>query len=263
MLPRIVAALALAACSGPAPHPTPPVVTLPPATTLCYAGMSVGMGQTARTVARRTVDPAARQIVEDVRHDDGGAHGAKSFHVVMTVEGDHFTMTEAGNAFRGSGTLVGEPWRWTSWSSTAEIPNAGITVSSEDELTDRGMVATKQIKRDGKVLGTSKDELKAFDCATWDAAVAELAAPAINTGTCERACRNFATLRFWSRADGEIAALPAADRPAARAKKTGDFASQIEAGLPACVESCVAAKNGIQTACIGKATSVADLAACE
>ena len=260
---RPLAALALAACSGGAPRPTPPETPPPPASTVCYAGMSVGMGQTARTLARRTVDPIAHQIIEDVRHDDGGAHGANSFHVVMAVDGDHFTMTEAGNAFRGSGTLVGDPWRWTAWSSTSEIPNAGITVSSDDELTETGMVATKQIKRDGKVLGTTKDELKAFDCATWDAAVAELAAPAINNATCERACRNFATLRFWSRADGEIAALPAADRPAARAKKTAEFAPLVEAGLPACVDSCVAAKNGVQTACIGKATSAADLAACE
>jgi hypothetical protein len=225
--------------------------------------MSVGMGQTARTLARRTVDPAAHQITEDVRHDDGGAHGANSFHVVMTVDGDHFTMTEAGNAFRGSGTLAGEPWRWTTWSSTAEIPNTGITVSSDDELTDTGMVATKQIRREGKVLGTTKDELKAFDCATWDAAVAELAAPPINNTTCERACRNFATLRYWARADGEIAALPTADRAAARSKKTADFAPQLEAGLPACVETCIAAKNGAQTACIAKATAAADLAACE
>lgn len=255
--------LTLVACSGAGRRPPPPPLAPPPATTLCYAGMSIGMGQTARTLARRTVDPVARQIVEDVRHDDGGAHGANSFHVVMTVDGDHFTMTEASNAFHGSGTLVGDPWRWTSWFSTSEIPNTGISVDSDDELTETGMTATKQIKRGGKVIATTKDELKAFDCATWDTAVAELATPAINAATCERACRNFATLRFWARADVEISALPVADQPAARTKKTAELAPQLAAGLGACVDGCVTANNGVQTACIGNAHSVSALAACE
>ncbi|MBL0214250.1 MAG: hypothetical protein IPQ07_10220 [Myxococcales bacterium] len=249
-------------CSGAA-HPIAPPLAPPPASTVCYAGMSIGMGQTARTLARRIVDPAAHQIVEDVHHDDGGAHGANQFHVVMAVEGDHFTMTEAAKAFQGSGTLVGDPWRWTSWSSTAEIPNTGITVDSDDELTDTGMTATKQIKRGGKVLGTTKDELKTFDCARWDAAVAELAAPAINDASCGHACRNFATLRFWARADPAIAALPAGDQAAERTKQATLFASQVEAGLPACVEACIAANNGVQTACIAKATSIDQLASCE
>lgn len=125
------------------------------------------------------------------------------------------------------------------------------------------MTATKQIKRDGKVLGTTKDELKTFDCARWDAAVAELAAPAINDASCGRACRNFATLRFWARADPAIAALPAGDHAAERTKQATLFASQVEAGLPACVEACIAANNGVQTACIAKATSIDQLASCE
>jgi hypothetical protein len=261
MFPRIVAALALAGCSSGAPRPTPPEAPLPPASTVCYAGTSIGMGQTARTLARRTVDPAAHQIIEDVSRDDG--RGAKGFHVVMAVDGDHFTMTEAGDAFRGSGTLSGDPWRWTSWSSTSEIPNTGITVTSDYELTDTGMTAGKQIKRDGKVMGATRDELKVFDCAKWDAAVAELATPAIDKASCDRACRNFATLRYWSRADPEIAALPAADQEAARARKTATFKPMLEAGLPSCVDNCVTSNNGPQTACISKAASAGDLAACE
>ncbi len=258
----VLALAACTSCSGAA-HPIAPPIAPPPASTVCYAGMSIGMGQTARTLARRTVDPAAHQIVEDVHHDDGGAHGANRFHVVMAVEGDHFTMTEAAKAFQGSGTLVGDPWRWTSWSSTAEIPNTGITVDSDDELTDIGMTATKQIKRDGKLLGTTKDELKTFDCARWDAAVTELAAPAINEASCGHACRNFATLRFWARADPSIAALPASDQAAERTKQAALFAEQVEAGLAACVETCIAANNGVQTACIAKATSIDRLALCE
>ncbi len=258
-----LACAALFACSGSGARTNSPAAVLPPASTTCYAGMSLGMGQSARTIARRIVDPAAGTIVEDVSHDAGAAHGAKSFHVVMVVEGDHFTMTEAGNAFRGSGTLVGDPWRWTSWSSTAEIPNAGITVDSDDELTSAGMTATKQIRRDGKVLATTKDELKTFDCAEWDKAVAALAQPPLATGGCERACRNFAHLKYWEAANIEIAALPPGDQAAARTQKTSELAKGIEEGLPKCVDACMAANNSTQMACIAAATSAAALNACE
>jgi len=259
---RRVLALTLAACSGAAHRPAPPVAP-PAASTTCYAGRSVGMGKTARTLARRRIDPAAGQIFEDVSHDEGGAHGAKSFHVVMVVDGDHFTMTETGGAFTGSGTLVGEPWRWTSWSSTSEIPHTGITVESDDELTETGMTATKQITREGKLVATTKDELKAFDCAEWDKAVIALAAPPLDAGGCEAACRNYAQLKFWDRADAEIAALPGAEQAVARTTRTAELATQLDRGVAPCVESCVAANNATQTACLARAASVADLTACE
>jgi hypothetical protein len=35
------------------------------------------MGQRARTLVRRTIDPAAQQIVEDVSHDDASSHSVK------------------------------------------------------------------------------------------------------------------------------------------------------------------------------------------
>src|SRR5882724_3071643 len=100
--------LAIAAgCSGASRPSTLEVA--PTARTDCYAGVSTGMGQSSHTIARRIVDPATRTITEDVRHDSAGAHGAKSFHVVMTVDGDHFTMTESSGAFTGTGSLVGDP----------------------------------------------------------------------------------------------------------------------------------------------------------
>ena len=239
-----------AACSSHPPTTSP--VAAPVASTACYAGYSSGMGQRARTIARRTVDPAAHQIIEDRSHDDAGAHGAKSFHVVMTVDGDHFTMTESGGAFSGTGTLVGEPWQWSAWTSVSQIPNAGITIESSDELTSAGMKATKQIKKDGKLLATTTDELQTIDCADWDSVKAALAVPILDRAACDRACRNFATLKFWDHIG-----------PDDHAPHEAELASKLEAGLPACVTQCLAANNPTQTACMGAATSVADLAACE
>lgn len=259
---RLVAVV-LFACSGPAKPPVAPAGPLPAASTICYAGVTVGMGQRSRTVARRTVDPGAGTIVEDVSHDDAGAHGAKSFHVVMQVQGDRFTLTEAGGAFTGTGTLVGEPWRWTSWTSTSQIAKAGIEVDSDDELTAKGMKATKEIKKDGKVLATTSEELATFDCAGWDKAVALLAVPALDAAGCERACRNYATLKYWAVTEAVIAARPEAEREAARKEKLAELATKLDAGLASCTSQCLAADNAVQTACIAAAKTSDALGTCD
>ncbi|MDX2089200.1 MAG: hypothetical protein SFX73_15195 [Kofleriaceae bacterium] len=251
----------LAACSGNAPPPVVPP-TLPAASTACYAGITTGMGKKARTIARRIVDPAAGHIVEDVSHDDGGAKGVNSFHVVMKVDGNNFTMTEAGGAFTGSGALVGEPWQWSAWSSTSQISNGGITVESEDELTDAGIMVTKRIMREGKLLATTAATLKPFDCAQWDKTLATLAAPVLDDALCERACTTFATLRYWSRIEPTISALPAKDQATARAQAEATLADKLRAGTPTCASQCMSAGDAVATACMANATTVEQLDAC-
>ncbi len=260
---RIAAVMPLLLGCGSTTVPPVAPTAIPGPSTTCYAGLALGMGQRSRTIARRTVDPAAHQIVEDVSHDDSGAHGARSFHVVMTVDGDHFTMAETGGAFAGNGTLTGEPWRWSSWSSTSQIPKTGITVDSDDELTPTGMKATKQIRKDGKVIASTSEELAAFDCAEWDKFKAALAVPILDAAACERACRNHATLKYWQVADAELAQIPPASRDAARRQKVSDFAQKLEAGLASCTSQCTTANNAVQTACLGDAKTAAALAACE
>ena len=99
---------------------------------------------------------------------------------MMQIDGDRFTLSERSGAFAGSGTLAGEPWHWTSWSSTSQIAKEGIEVESDDELTPVGLKATKQIRMAGKVLATTTEELATFDCADWDKVVAALAVPALD-----------------------------------------------------------------------------------
>ena len=252
----------LLGCSGAArPAPTAPLD--PPApSTVCYAGLRTGMGQTARTIVRRTIDPAARRITEEVNLEGGGAIGPSSFHVVMTVDGDRFAMTETGGAFHGSGTLVGDPWRWTSWTMISQRPD-GLAVESEHELTATAMTATKQIKRAGAVVGTTSEELRPFDCTAWDETEATLAVPVLDAAACDRACRNFATLRYWARADAQLATVPAADRASARIEHEAELTRQLAAGVEACVEGCLGAGNAVQTACLASASSVEQLAACD
>src|SRR5512143_2646741 len=97
-----VALLCGLGCSGssipPSAPPLAPVERAAPAapTTVCYAGVSSAGDHQARTIARRTVDPAAGQIVEDVGHSETGTYGTRRFHVVMDVDGDRFRMKETG-----------------------------------------------------------------------------------------------------------------------------------------------------------------------
>jgi hypothetical protein len=221
------------------------------------------MGQSSHTIARRTVDPEAKTITEDVSHDHAGPQGSRSFHVVMTVDGDHFTMSETGGAFTGTGSLVGQRWQWTAWSSVLQIANTSITVESHDELTSVGMKAEKQIKQDGKLVGKTVENLRAFECAQWDDAKTALLASQVDKPRCERACRNFATLKFWQHADVDIAALPQADQAAAHAAKADELASKLAAGIDFCVDSCVSANNAEQTTCWGDATNAEQLSACD
>jgi hypothetical protein len=216
--------------------------------------VSTGMGQRSRTIARRTVDPAAKQITEDVSHDDAGAHGAKSFHVVMDVDGDHFTLKETGGAFTGTGTLTGEPWQWTAWSSVSQVAG-GVEVESDDELTPTGIKATKQIRQSGKVLATTEDALKTFDCAQWEDVKATLAVPALDDAACDHACRNYATLKFWQGV-GDVS-------DELRKQKATELETKLSQGLAPCVEQCLSANNAIATACLGAAKSVDDLDACD
>jgi hypothetical protein len=256
-------------CSGPSVPPSAapsvaPVERAAPAapTTVCYAGVSSAGDHKVRTIARRTVDPAARQIVEDVSHDETGTSGTRRFHVVMNVDGDHFTMTEAGGAFTGTGTLAGEPWRWTSWTSISQVPGAGVEVESHDELTPTGIQATKQIRKDGKVVTTAVEQLAAFDCAEWDVAEAALAAPVLDQALCDHACRNYATVMYWSTADAELAGLAPEARDEARRQKAAALGPKLEAGLPACVTQCLESHNLAQVACMDRATSAPALRAC-
>jgi hypothetical protein len=230
-------------------------------TTACYQGLSSGGGQRVRTIVRRVVEPAAGRIVEDVVHDDAGGRGPKSFHVVMKVEGERFTMSEAGG-FSGAGTLVGEPWRWTSWTSKGRT-GEGVEVESRDELTPTGKIARKEVRKDGALVATVIDELTAFDCAGWDQAKAQLAVPVLDDRLCDRACRQFASLKFQAAADAEIAALPELARAEARQRKAGELAAKLDAGAPACIAQCRSANNAAQTGCIARAASVDQLAACE
>lgn len=264
---RFVVVLA-AACSGHSATKTAgPALAEPAAsnapTSACYQGTSTGAGQRVQSVVRRTLDPANKQIVEDVVRGDAG--DLKAFRVVMTVTGNTFTMAEAGGQFSGTGKLIGPSWAWTQWESNTQqqVNGATLEVESHEELTPTGLLGRKAIKQGDKIVATTIDELTTMDCASWDTARKALATPVLDDALCERSCRRFATIRFIAATQDEIAKLPADKREAAIQDKTRELEGKLAAGLPECVKQCRAANNVKQTACFARAENPQDIGACD
>jgi hypothetical protein len=99
----------------------------------------------------------------------------------FTFAVDHHIDPEGSNkpplAWAGEGELVGEPWRWTSWTSKQERRSAVVEVGTtrlEGEVLRRD---TAFMLQNGSVAVHRRDKLQAFDCAQWDARSLELLAP--------------------------------------------------------------------------------------
>lgn len=67
---------------------------------------------------------------------------------------------------------------------------------------------------------------------------------------CDQACRNYAELVFWDKANAEIEQLPPAERDAARKQKMAEFAKNLEKGVDMCTSKCVSANNTDDMNCL-------------
>jgi hypothetical protein len=79
---------------------------------------------------------------------------------------------------------------------------------------------------------------------------------------CDQAARNYATLKYWSVADVEIAKAPAADRDKLRREKLAKFEDSVERGIDAVVAQCVSANNDEQVDCMIDAKTIAEARLC-
>lgn len=148
-------------------------------TTDYYEGTSTALLPTGRSVpngvilARRTVDPSAGTIVEDVVSDD---HRRPPSEVVieMRVHGTSFTMRMADGSSLGEGTLDGDPWQWPVWRSTSRLPG-GLRVESVDTLSGGALVAHKTIfGADGAVMLRTTERLSPTSAARFSERRTEL-----------------------------------------------------------------------------------------
>ena len=152
------------------------------ATTQYYEGTSTATLPTGQSVpngvllARRTLDPEAGTIVEQVVTNDGHRPAAE-YVIEMQVRGASFAMRGPDGSPLGEGTLDGESWRWTTWRSTSRLPG-GLRVESVDTLLTGALVAHKTIFRsDGALVLTTTERLSSIDAARFAQRRAEILGP--------------------------------------------------------------------------------------
>lgn len=174
---KAVVALTLSAACTAIRGPNPVA-----ATRQYYEGTSTATLPTGRSVpngvilARRTLDPEAGTIVEQVVSNDGRRPAAE-YVIEMQVRGGAFTMRGADGSPLGEGTLDGKAWRWMVWRSTSRLPG-GIRVESVDTLLTSALVVHKTIFRsDGALMLTTTERLLPIDAARFSQRRAEILRP--------------------------------------------------------------------------------------
>jgi hypothetical protein len=160
-----------------APVADPVVPAGPVASTSCYVGGGeitlTANGQVVdkfEAVARRALDPAAGTIEEEVAMS-GSQPGR--YTVQITVDGSTMTLKEQSGAFTGTGEMQGEPWKWTSWTTTSNLPG-GMTVISTDTVEGDAIVVNKTVTRDGQTMVTIAEKLTALPCDQFEARASAL-----------------------------------------------------------------------------------------
>jgi hypothetical protein len=79
---------------------------------------------------------------------------------------------------------------------------------------------------------------------------------------CDKACRNYAELVFWEKANEEIEKLPVAERDAVRKEKAAEFAANLAKGVDLCISKCVSANNTDDMNCLIEAKSAKGAKSC-
>jgi hypothetical protein len=79
---------------------------------------------------------------------------------------------------------------------------------------------------------------------------------------CDKACRNYAELIYWDKANVEIEAAPVEKRDELRKQKLAEFTKNLELGINTCSSKCLSANNDDQTKCLLEAKTAKDARAC-
>ena len=79
---------------------------------------------------------------------------------------------------------------------------------------------------------------------------------------CDKACRNYAELIFWDKANAEIDAAPLEKRDELRKQKLAEFTKNLELGINTCTSKCLSANNDDQTKCLLAAKTAKEARTC-
>jgi hypothetical protein len=162
---RALVCVSVATCGrgdhAPAKTAGKPALTSPVA---CYEGRTTiprpdrSSPQDLAIVIKRTVDPAAQEIDEQVIEFP---NAQLEFDLVEHVVGNAFTFEERNGLYRGTGTMeAGSPWGWTAWSWT--VRGGDLNIESHYQLTPEGLSIHRITPE-----FDAREELQAFDCSDY------------------------------------------------------------------------------------------------
>ncbi len=131
-----------------APLPaTPPGPESAAGRVLCFYGpvTQTATGGEATVAAdlavRRTLEPDTSRIIEEtVRVERAADRRSRPYRTVYDVDGARFELREETGAYAGTGTLEGEPWRWSAWDLSYTL-ESGIRVTGRYEIRPAGTTA--------------------------------------------------------------------------------------------------------------------------
>ncbi|HEY1557613.1 MAG TPA: hypothetical protein VGF94_22425 [Kofleriaceae bacterium] len=125
----------------------------------CFAGTETHDGKSEAVVVTRELDPAAHEIREHTwRQLDPDREIATTLHVAA----DGKTFTVERGPMTATGTLEGEPWKWTGYHEEAISPIAKMI--ADGKLKGDTITVTSTIDMHGTTLH-AQVEAKTFDCA--------------------------------------------------------------------------------------------------
>lgn len=137
---------------GSAPSSTA-ASTAASASVTCYYGpsrqiLADGSERTgAELLLRLTFEPEASRIVEQsVRFDPLPNVPAHLYTTLYAVDGASFTLEESEGQYVGTGSLEGEPWDWTGWTSDYTL-QSGIRVTAEYDFGGEDGGAALHVER--------------------------------------------------------------------------------------------------------------------
>lgn len=133
------------ASSPSAPAPPGPEVTY-------YRGLSavaLTTGQTVGTIEvllKRSLDPARGTITEQIaQRSSKKGEIPVEFAITSKVSGNHYTSYEPTLGIQGEGDLVGDPWKWKSWTSHSVLQD-GSSVDATFTREGSGLQAEKEVR---------------------------------------------------------------------------------------------------------------------
>jgi len=147
-----------------------------PVRVTCFEGTEVikigKVDKTFKAVVKRTIDPAAGEVrTQGWTQKD--PHREKIVTYKMDVAAGTFTVDDADIGAHGTGTLVGKPWHWTSY--TMKISSKGFDIAASGDFGDDAEHSHATMSKDGKQVGTVDVAGTSFDCAKLDDKRAALA----------------------------------------------------------------------------------------